>query len=81
MTLDFQLRAMRGSAMPLPVHRFLDQLIRRFGQQRIGRLAVNRLAPDLEHHRYGERRDVVELPMNDVAADARQHLAEAAHVE
>ena len=50
-------------------------------QKLVRRLAVDRLAADLQHHRHRERRDVVERLMDDSAPDAREHVAEPADVE
>ena len=68
------------SATPHCIASFTNS-VRRFGEERIGRLAVNRLAPDLQHDRHGERRHVVERFMDDSPPDAREHIGEAAHVE
>ena len=57
-------------------HRLLHQLVRGLRQQRVGRLAVNRLAADFEHHRNRERRHVLQRLMDDSAPDAREHFAE-----
>ena len=68
------------SATPHCIASFTNS-VRRFGEERIGRLAVNRLAPDLQHDRHGERRHMVERFMDDSPPDAREHIGEAAHVE
>src|SRR5262245_10071512 len=71
-------------ALPPPttsLHRLPHQFRLGFPQHFLGRLTVDLLAPDLQHHRDGERRDVVEGFMDDSALDAREHLAEAADVE
>ena len=62
-------------------HGLLDQVLGRLGHHRLGRLAIDRLAADLQHHRHGQRRNPVERLMNDSAPDAREHFAEPLDVE
>ena len=63
------------------LHRLLHQFVRRLGEKRISRLAVDLFAPDLQHDGNGERRHMVQRFMNDSALDAREHIGKAAHVE
>src|SRR5262249_25001636 len=65
----------------LSPHRLPDQFRLGFRQNRIGCFAVNLFAANLKHYRNGERRNMVERLVNDASLDAREHLAEAAHVE
>jgi hypothetical protein len=71
---------MRGRSAVAHLHRLLHQFVRCLGKERVRRLAVDRLAGDLEYHRNGERRDVIERLMDDSPLDAREHIGEAAHV-
>ncbi|MGO8249365.1 hypothetical protein, partial [Rhizobium johnstonii] len=49
--------------------------IGRLGEQRIMSLARYRLASDFQHHRNGERRNMVESAVGDVAPDSPKHIA------
>ena len=65
----------------LSLHRLLHQLCLGLGEKSIRRLAVNLFAPDLQHDRNGERRDVIKRFMDDSALDAREHFSKPAHVQ
>src|SRR5947209_19546553 len=60
---------------------FPDQIVCRFGEDLILRLAIDELAPDLEHDRHGERRHAVEIAVDDSPGDSRKHVREARDVQ
>src|SRR6187401_372003 len=62
-------------------HGLLDQVFSRLSQHRLGRLAINRLAADLQHHGHGQWRDMVQRLMDDSAPDAREHFTKTLDVE
>ena len=48
---------------------------------RSSRLAIDRLAADLQHDRHRQRRNAVEILMDDSPGDAREHFGEPAEIE
>jgi len=60
--------------------RFREQLLGRLVDDPVERLAIDRLAPDLQEHRHGEWRHPLKAAVADPPLDPVQHLAEPAHV-
>src|ERR1700674_1606656 len=66
---------------PASPHGLVDEGRLRLGEQRLAGLAIDRFAADLQHHRHGQRGNMIERLVDDVPLDAPQHGAERGNIE